>query len=166
MTEKELHRLSRGDLLRLLLAQSKDAASLKDEIAAIGEERDWARERIEKMSAELAEKDELLARLKEELEEKDAQLEKLTNRADEKADALSRDGAPIGNGTATDPIVPAEGMSAEMRQAFGSIERKLNALTQLVEKRDEENGHLWTVMDAMMDSLEGEPAGVCRKENE
>ena len=34
MTEKELHRLGRGDLLRLLLEQSRENQSLREELQA------------------------------------------------------------------------------------------------------------------------------------
>ena len=58
MTEKELHKLKREDLLRLLLAQSREVTRLKTE----AEERE----------AELASLHETNERLKEKLNEKDA----------------------------------------------------------------------------------------------
>lgn len=70
MTEKELRRLRRPDLLQLLLAQGKEAVALQAQ--------------LEERSAELAESQAMGGRLKEKLDEKDALIEKLKGRLDEK----------------------------------------------------------------------------------
>lgn len=74
MTEKELHKLSRQDLLELLLSQSKEVARQQAQIAEL-EEADSVTQ-------------ESYARLKQKLDEKDAQLEKLKSRLDEKDAAI------------------------------------------------------------------------------
>ena len=70
MTEKELHKLRRQDLLELLLSQSKEAARLQTE--------------LERLERESEERESSYVRLKEKLDEKDRQLEKLKKRLDEK----------------------------------------------------------------------------------
>ena len=70
MTEKELHRLRRQDLLQLLLSQSKEVTQQQARIAE-----------LEKAGTELRESNE---RLKEKLNEKDALIEKLKGRLDQK----------------------------------------------------------------------------------
>ena len=71
MTEKELHKLSRQDLLQLLLAQSKEVvrqkASIEDLMTAIGQER----ELTDRLKAKLNEKDETIEHLKHRLDAKD-----------------------------------------------------------------------------------------------
>ena len=75
MTEKELHRLSRQDLLQLLLAQSKEVSRQRA-----------ANEELKNN----AEKDhELIDRLKERLDEKDATIETLKHRLDEKDETIN-----------------------------------------------------------------------------
>lgn len=70
MTEKELHRLGRKDLLQLLVTQGKEAAALQDELEAA--------------AAANAEQEATLVRLKAKLDEKDALIEKLKGRLDDK----------------------------------------------------------------------------------
>lgn len=84
MTEKQLHKLHRQDLLQLLLAQSREVAAEQAEINS-------QKERIEELEAgnarliqKLDEKDETIERLKGKLNEKDALLEKLKGRLDQK----------------------------------------------------------------------------------
>ena len=58
MTEKELHRLRRQDLLQLLLTQSKEVAQLSEEVEGKIAENQALRETIEKLNTKLDEKDE------------------------------------------------------------------------------------------------------------
>ena len=158
MTEKELHKLSREDLLRLLLAQSKEVSRQKAALEAVTAERGEARETVERLKEKLNEKDEQIGRLKEKLNEKDALLEKLKGRLDEK-DALlaglQEDGA-IGGAL---PVIRTAGVSEDMRAALGVIEKKLDALGERLDSRDEENRHLWTLLNGMMDQMEGTSDG-------
>lgn len=87
MTDKELRRLRRQDLLQLLVEQSKEAARLQMESNEKRKELAQLNEGYERLKDKLDEKDEQLGTLKERLNEKDALLEKLKNRLDEK-DAL------------------------------------------------------------------------------
>lgn len=70
MTEKELRKLNRHDLLELLVEQSREASRLNTE--------------LKEKEEELAEALEGSGRLKEKLNEKDALVEKLKSRLDEK----------------------------------------------------------------------------------
>lgn len=139
MTEKELHKLSREDLLRLLLAQSKEVNRQKAQAAA--------------SAAECGELKATLERLKDKLNEKDEQIERLKKKLDEK-DALLADYQAEGPELSQSPIVRTEGMSADMRAELTSIGQKLEALRELIESHDEENRHLWTLLDGMMDQME------------
>jgi chromosome segregation ATPase len=76
MTDKELHRLRRQDLLQLLLAQGREAEKLK--------------QRLEETSQQLAESEATVERLKRRLDEKDKQINKLKGRLDRK-DSQIRD---------------------------------------------------------------------------
>ena len=83
MTEKELHKLSRQDLLQLLLAQSKEVvrqkASIEDLMTAIGQER----ELTDRLKAKLNEKDETIEHLKHRLDAKDETMNRLKAEAAE-----------------------------------------------------------------------------------
>lgn len=74
MTEKELHRLRRENLLELLLAQGKEAAAMQ--ASFMEKERE-----LEKLQ-------EGYERLKEKLDEKDAQIEKLKDRLNQKDEKI------------------------------------------------------------------------------
>ena len=87
MTEKELRRLRRQDLLQLLVEQSREAARLQAESDGKSEELAQLDESYERLKEKLNEKDDQLERLKEKLNEKDSQLEKLKEKLNEK-DAL------------------------------------------------------------------------------
>lgn len=87
MTDKELRRLRRQDLLQLLVEQSREAARLQTETDEKSEEIAQLNESLERLKGKLDEKDAQLERLKERLNEKDALLEKLKQRLNEK-DAL------------------------------------------------------------------------------
>ncbi len=98
MTEKELHRLRRHDLLQLLLAQGREAAQLQAQIDGMAAEIDnlqGANNRfigrmddkdaqIEKLKGRLNEKDAQVEKFKERLKEKDVQIDKLKGRLDQK----------------------------------------------------------------------------------
>ena len=77
MTAKELHKLSRQDLLQLLLAQSREVARQKESIdelkGLLKKERDLSNRLKEKLN----EKDEDLARLADKLNEKDENIGRL-----------------------------------------------------------------------------------------
>lgn len=87
MTDKELRRLRRRDLLQLLVEQSRETARLQTESDEKSEELAQLNENFERLKGKLDDKDIQLERLKEKLNEKDAFLEKLKGRLNEK-DAL------------------------------------------------------------------------------
>lgn len=139
MTEKELHKLSREDLLRLLLTQSREI--------------DRQRSQMEASDAECAELRASLEELKDKLIEKDEQIEQITKTIDEKEEQLAalRMGSPA---SAEHGAVRTEELGEVLRASFGEIDRKLEALRDLIENRDEENRHLWTLLDGMMDRMD------------
>ena len=77
MTEKELHKLRRQDLLQLLVAQTKEAAGLREELEAVTESRDTLSETLERLKARLDEKDAQLEHLKRRLDEKDSRIREM-----------------------------------------------------------------------------------------
>ncbi|HBA48072.1 MAG TPA: hypothetical protein DCZ91_09810 [Lachnospiraceae bacterium] len=98
MTEKELHKLRRHDLLQLLLAQGREAAQLQAKLEATTAELNQLQEtnsrfiermdnkdaQIEKLKGRLNEKDVQVERFKERLKEKDGQLDRLKDRLNQK----------------------------------------------------------------------------------
>ena len=68
LTGKQLHKLSREDLLKLLLAQSQELSKQKETITALNTQGESS--------------DEALKRLKSKLDEKDAQIERLKRKLD------------------------------------------------------------------------------------
>ena len=103
VTAKELHKLSRQDLLQLLLAQSREVARQKESIdelkGLLKKERDLSNRLKEKLNEKdedlarladkLNEKDENIGRLKEKLNGKDELFERLKHRLDEKDEELN-----------------------------------------------------------------------------
>lgn len=84
MTEKELHRLKRPDLLTLLVAQGREAGEMQQKLSSTENELHQADRQVERLKARLNDKDEQLNRLKEKLQDKDAQIARLKDRLDTK----------------------------------------------------------------------------------
>lgn len=142
MTEKQLHKLRRQDLLELLLAQGREAAQLQtklDEAAARLKDLEETRTRfIERMD----EKDDQIEKLKPRLDEKDARIEKLTARLNEK-DAqiekligrLNEKDARIGElTTEIDHYRSGELLGFEGDLSVEEVSRKLNAVFNAAQK--------------------------------
>ena len=77
MTEKELHKLRKQDLLQLLLAQGTEAAELQEQITKLSASLEETEAGNERLKAKLDEKDELIEKLKSRLDEKDARITKM-----------------------------------------------------------------------------------------
>ena len=77
MTEKELHRLRRGDLLHLLVTQGREAAALHQELEEAQTRIDDLEAGLERLKVKLNEKDELIEKLKGRLDQKDARIKAL-----------------------------------------------------------------------------------------
>ena len=144
MTEKELHKLSREDLLRLLLAQSKEVSRLKAELETVKTGRNEAQETLERLKAKLDEKDAQLEKLKGRLDEKDAMLAAFQEEHPERVSL---------------PAIRTEGMGSGLSTALDEINRKLDALSRQISEQDEGNRHLWTLLDSMMDNMEQDLQG-------
>lgn len=84
LTEKELGKLKRPDLLALLVAQGREAAALQNRLAETESHLTQAVQLDNRLKAKLDEKDAQIERLKERLNEKDEQIERLKARLDEK----------------------------------------------------------------------------------
>ena len=88
MTEKELHRLSRQDLLQLLLAQSKEVSRQRTAIEELKNNAEKDHELIDRLKAKLDEKDASLETLKHRLDEKDETIAHLKDEKDAALDAV------------------------------------------------------------------------------
>lgn len=84
MTEKDLARLKRMDLLALLVEQGRQAGELETSLGETQAALNEANGLAERLKERLNEKDAQLERLKERLDEKDAQIERLKQRLDQK----------------------------------------------------------------------------------
>ncbi len=84
MTEKELHKLKRHDLLSLLVAQGQEGLALETKLAETDGQLNETTRLSERLKERLNEKDAQIERLKERLNEKDAQIERLKEKLDEK----------------------------------------------------------------------------------
>ncbi|MBQ9662017.1 MAG: hypothetical protein IJV40_02555 [Oscillospiraceae bacterium] len=88
MTEKELHKLSRQDLLQLLLAQSKEVSRQRTLIEELKNNVEQERELTDRLKAKLDEKDETIEHLKHRLDAKDETMNKMKAEVEEKTTAM------------------------------------------------------------------------------
>ena len=77
MTEKELHRLGRKDLLQLLVTQGREALALQEELDASNAANADLEATLSRLKGKLDEKDELIDKLKGRLDQKDARIKEL-----------------------------------------------------------------------------------------
>ena len=150
MTDKELRRLRRQDLLQLLVEQSREAARLQTETDEKNEEIAQLNESLERLKGKLDEKDAQLERLKERLNEKDALLEKLKQRLNEK-DAL---------------LEKLKSRLDEKDTAIGELERRLELAARAlqVKRRVLEaflKGGLYPYTWRYLGTLKNHRSGIC-----
>lgn len=74
MTEKELHRLRRQDLLQLLLSQGKEALEIQTKLNSTSASMIQLKAGYERLKDKLDEKDAVIEKLKGRLDEKDARI--------------------------------------------------------------------------------------------
>ena len=84
MTEKELHKLRRQDLLQLLLTAGRESAELQMQLEETEKELALVKDNNERLKGKLDDKDVQIDRLKGKLDDKDALIEKLKARLDHK----------------------------------------------------------------------------------
>lgn len=89
MTEKELHKLKRQEVLQLLFVQVREAEKLQKKLDETAERLQAAEGLCGRLKERLNEKDEQIEKLKERLNEKDAQIGKLKERLDGKDGQIS-----------------------------------------------------------------------------
>lgn len=77
MTEKELHRLRRQDLLQLLLSQGREALELQTKLNDAGSVLIQTKADYDRLKEKLDEKDAVIEKLKSRLDEKDARISEL-----------------------------------------------------------------------------------------
>ena len=90
VTEKELHRLSRQDLLQLLLAQSKEVSRQRAAIEELKSNAEKDHELIDRLKGKLDDKDASLETLKHRLDEKDETIAHLKRRLDAKDETMNK----------------------------------------------------------------------------
>lgn len=142
MTEKQLHKLRRQDLLQLLVAQGKEAAQLQARLDEAAEELKDLQDTRTKFIERMDDKDAQIEKLKPRLDEKDAQIEKLTARLNEK-DAriekligrLNEKDARIGRLTAEiEQYRSGEILGFEGDPSIDEVGQKLNAVLRAAQK--------------------------------
>ncbi len=142
MTEKQLHKLRRQDLLQLLVAQGKEAAQLQARLDEAAEELKDLQDTRTKFIERMDDKDAQIEKLKPRLDEKDAQIEKLTARLNEK-DAriekligrLNEKDAWIGQLTAEiEQYRSGEILGFEGDPSIDEVGQKLNAVLRAAQK--------------------------------
>lgn len=84
MTDKQLHKLRRQDLLQLMLEQGREALALQTKLNEINSEYIQVNAQYERLKEKLDEKDTAIEKLKKRLDGKDAVIEKLKKRLDKK----------------------------------------------------------------------------------
>lgn len=142
MTEKQLHKLRRQDLLQLLVAQGKEAAQLQARLDEAAEELKDLQDTRTKFIERMDDKDAQIEKLKPRLDEKDARIEKLTARLNEK-DAriekligrLNEKDARIGQLTAEiEQYRSGEILGFEGDPSIDEVGQKLNAVLRAAQK--------------------------------
>ncbi len=142
MTEKQLHKLRRQDLLQLLVAQGKEAAQLQARLDEAAEELKDLQDTRTKFIERMDDKDAQIEKLKPRLDEKDARIEKLTARLNEK-DAriekligrLNEKDAWIGQLTAEiEQYRSGEILGFEGDPSIDEVGQKLNAVLRAAQK--------------------------------
>lgn len=129
MTEKELHRLKRHDLLQLLLAQGREAAQLQARIDEMGAELEELQNANTRFIERLNDKDIQIGKLKERLDEKDAQMEKFKERLNEKDAQIERL-----KGRLNEKDAQTEKFKERLNEKDGQIERLKGRLGQKDER--------------------------------
>lgn len=142
MTEKQLHKLRRQDLLQLLVAQGKEAAQLQARLDEAAEELKNLQDTRTRFIERMDDKDAQIEKLKPRLDEKDARIEKLTARLNEK-DAqiekligrLNEKDARIGQLTAEiEQYRSGEILGFEGDPSIDEVGQKLNAVLRAAQK--------------------------------
>lgn len=77
MTEKEMYKLRKHDLLKLLLTQGQEAVERQGQINILTASLAETEETVERLKEKLNEKDELIEKLKGRLDEKDARINRM-----------------------------------------------------------------------------------------
>ena len=142
MTEKELQKLKRHEVLGLLLLQVKEADELREQLTVTEDRLQTAEQTVERLKSRLNEKDEQLERLKERLNEKDVQINRLKARLDQKDEKIAQLTAEI-EGYWQDALDHSEreGSIAEaalrLSGIFEAAQKAVNAYTEAVRRRQE-----------------------------
>ena len=89
MTEKELSKLKRPDLLAQLMARGKEADELQRQLGETRKTLGEAVQLVQRLKDRLDEKDEQIARLAGRLDQKDEKIEHLKRRLDQKDEKIA-----------------------------------------------------------------------------
>ena len=145
MTEKELHKLSRENLLQLLLAQSREVNRQKEEYRQLTEAKEELDAGLERLKAKLDEKDETIERLRAKLDEKDALLDQL--RAELDAQPMPAD---LPAAADNEQVLALEKENDRLQLLFAAQTEELDRLRRDAAKRE-------TELDAQRQSAPEEP---------
>ena len=151
MTEKELHKLSRQDLLHLLVAQGREANELQDRLDDALENLRQSTESNERLKKRINEREEQIQHLKEKLDAKDQALQGMAG-----GDIVAAGGSV--NSSAYDEL------KASNERLIGRLDERESQIKRLKSRLDEKDikiRSLETEMDNMILSrkVELEEAG-------
>ena len=143
MTEKDLRKLGRQDLLQMLVTQSREVARPRAALKELEISLNEADENNDKLRNRLDEKDETIERLKGRLNEKDALLEKLKKRLDDKDKLLQEqqeqlDGKEQKEPRFDDHVIALQKENAALRQQTGELNGKIGELKALLAQKEME----------------------------
>lgn len=142
MTERELGKLKRPDLLALLVAQGQEAAALQERLEEAEHSLTQAMELDQRLRAKLDEKDEQIQRLKERLDEKDGLMERLKERLNEKDEQLERLKGRLEEkdrrlsllGAHVEELISGQFLSMDGTHSFTEISVKLELMLRAAQK--------------------------------
>ncbi len=135
LTGKQLHKLSREDLLKLLLAQSQELSEQKETVAALQEENASAEESLGRLKSKLDEKDAQIERLKRKLDEKDRMIGSLGGRPAVDAGTGPVQAAPAAAGAAAAPL---EAENRALRVKVKDQEELMRRMLRYIREKDAE----------------------------
>ncbi len=147
MTEKELRKLSREDLLRLLLAQSREVSRQKGELGTLKEDKAQLEESLERLKAKLDDKDAQIERLKTRLDDKDAKLSEQRLELDELRAELSERPEP-----SAEAQVEAD---AALREENAALQEEIAGFQDEITALQEENTTLREESSGLREEITG-----------
>ena len=140
MTDKDLHKLSREDLLKLMLAQSKELARQKTMVSEMTKTQEENAASNEQLKLALDEKDALLEKLQKHLDDKDKLLK-------EKQEEL--DGIQLIAPQSEEHVIALQKENASLLLQAGDLNKKISELEAQLNHKESELEHCKEKLDRL-----------------